>query len=152
MTLKESAQILAVLTAAYPNAYKNMAENEAAGVALVWASQFADVPADIVFMALQKAISTCKFPPTICDVKEKLKKLYFEAYEKLSSHSSGFIKMTDAEREQYKRVSDLTYAYKYIDAEPELKTLLPLSQQMFSNEPGANAELGNGSETYRLKE
>lgn len=152
MTLKESAQILAVLTAAYPNAYKNMSENEAAGVALVWASQFADVPADIVFMALQKAISTCKFPPTICEVKEKLKKLYFEAYEKISSHRSKFIKLTDAELEQYKRVSERTYAYKHIDAEPEIKTLLPLAQQMFSNETGANAELGNVSETYKLEE
>lgn len=152
MTLKESAQILAVLTAAYPNAYKNMAENEAAGVALVWASQFADIPADIVFMALQKAISTCKFPPTICEVKEKLKTLYFEAYEKIRGYQSKFIKLSDDEYMQIKRVYDLTHAYKCIDAEPGLKTLLPLSQQMFNNATGANAELGNGSDTYRLKE
>lgn len=151
MTLKESAQILAVLTAAYPNAYKNMSENEAAGVALVWASQFDDVPADIVFMALQKAISTCKFPPTICEVKEKLRSLHFESYEKISSYRSKLIKLSNEELEQYKRVNDLTYDYKYIDTEPKLKTLLPLARQTF-NMPGMNAELGNGSETYKLEE
>ena len=53
MNLKESAQILAVLTAAYPNAYKNMADNEAAGVAAAMSSEQNRSPAAIPVSALQ---------------------------------------------------------------------------------------------------
>lgn len=128
MTAKEAAQILAVLTAAYPNAYKNITEQEAAAVALVWASQFADMPYDIVFMALQKAISSCKFPPTICDVKEKLSALSWEAYEAIQS-----IRRTgnaDAEKlAEFKRIYKLTDNYKNRIPEPTLGEMLPHTRQ-----------------------
>ena len=133
MTAKESAQILAVLTAAYPNAYKNITEQEAAAVALVWASQFADIPYDIVFMALQKAISSCKYPPTICEVKGKLSDLSWEAYEAIENihrrekYTTG---ETDGRRlQEYERIYELTNKYKNRVAEPSLGSMLPYSQR-----------------------
>ena len=133
MTAKESVQILAVLTAAYPNAYKNITEQEAAAVALVWASQFADIPYDIVFMALQKAISCCKFPPTICEVKAKLSDLSWEAYEAIEKiHRRGKQNHgnTDSRKlQEYKRVYELTSNYKNRVAEPTLDSMLPYSQR-----------------------
>ena len=130
MTAKESAQILAVLTAAYPNAYKNITEQEAAAVALVWASQFADIPYDIVFMALQKAISSCKFPPTICEVKGKLSDLSWEAYEAIENirrrEKYGHGNTDDRRLQEYVRIYELTNKYKNRIAEPTLGSMLPL--------------------------
>lgn len=133
MTTKESAQILAVLTAAYPNAYKNISEQEAAAVALVWASQFAEIPYDIVFMALQKAISTCKFPPTICEVKGKLSDLSWEAYEAIENiHRREKYRNGESDSQQlkeYVRIYELTSKFKNRIAEPALGSMLPYSQR-----------------------
>lgn len=133
MTTKESAQILAVLTAAYPNAYKNISDQEAAAVALVWASQFAEIPYDIVFMALQKAISTCKFPPTICEVKGKLSDLSWEAYEAIENiHRREKYRNGEADSQQlkeYVRIYELTSKFKNRIAEPTLGSMLPYSQR-----------------------
>ena len=130
MTTKEAAQILAVLTAAYPNAYKNMTDKEAAAVALVWAAQFADVNYNIVFMALQKAISTCKYPPTICEVKGKISSLYWDACAVLQEHSAGVRVLTDEERTVYEHISDNTARFRCNNTEPELADILPYSQPM----------------------
>ena len=123
MTPEESAQILAVLTAAYPNAYKNLSSEEAATVAMVWASQFANDPVDIVFMALQKAISTSKYPPTIYEVKENMGALYYEAYEELRRHNTG------EAPEEYRRIFELTSKYRYKIEGPPISTMLPYSRQ-----------------------
>ena len=85
MNRKEAVKILAILTAAYPNAYKHMTPDEANGVVAIWAIQFADVPADIVFMALNKAISGCKFPPSISEIKSRISAIHWDT----SSNSSS---------------------------------------------------------------
>ena len=130
MTTKEATQILAVLTAAYPNAYKNMSEMDAAAVALVWAAQFADVPYSIVFMALQKAISKSKFPPTVCEIKERISSLYWEAYEVIRDHETGQRRLTEEDLAIYRHVYDSTSPYRYNTSGPELKDILPYSQPM----------------------
>lgn len=132
MTTKESAQILAILTAAYPNAYKNMSEMDAAAVAMVWAVQFADVPYNIVFMALQKAISRCKYPPTICEIKERISSLYWDAYEVIREHESGARRLTAEDLTIYRNIYDSTarFRYNYNESGPMLKDILPYSQPM----------------------
>lgn len=71
MTRDETIKMLAILKAAYPNSYKGMTKDEANGMIAVWTMQFADMPADIVLMALNKLISTSQFPPAISEVKRK---------------------------------------------------------------------------------
>lgn len=83
MTIEDTTMILAILKAAYPNSYKNMTKKEAMGVVSVWHMQFASIPPEIVMMALQKCISSCTFPPTISEVKKKISKIHWEAYEML---------------------------------------------------------------------
>ncbi len=123
MTREEAIKILAVLTAAYPHSYKSMTEEEANGVVMVWSIQFADVPADIVFMAVNKAISSCKFPPSISEVKECLKSLYWDIQTLLVSECTReeISKETLAE---YQRICDFTKQFKYGKPEPDLKGLL----------------------------
>ena len=63
MTKKEATQILAILSAAYPSSYRNMTEQEAQGTVMVWCTQFGDISAEVVMMAVNKCISSSKFPP-----------------------------------------------------------------------------------------
>lgn len=112
MTKKEAAQILAILKAAYPNFYKDMTSEEAQGTVSVWSMQFADISADIVLMAVNKLISTNKFPPTIAEVKDRFISIHWEAYEKLYE---GFYSppLSGDEARLYKRIYDETERYKH---------------------------------------
>ena len=111
MTKKETAQILAILKAAYPNFYKDMTTEEAQGTISVWALQFADLPADIVLMALNKAISTSKFPPTIAEIKDKMKALYWEAYGKINP-LFDYEPLSAEDEMMYDRIRKITERFK----------------------------------------
>lgn len=86
MTRDETIKILAILKAAYPNSYRGMTKDEANGTVAVWATQFSSMPASVVMIAVNKLISTSTFPPSIGEVKEKIRGLYFEAWQMLKSH------------------------------------------------------------------
>ena len=83
MTKAETTKILAILKAAYPNSYKNITKEEASGTVMIWATQFSNIPAEVVMLAINKLIATKPFPPAICEVKEKIKDFYWEAKETL---------------------------------------------------------------------
>ena len=122
MTMEETTAILAAITAAFPAAYKNMNADEARAVVTVWAIQFQDMPADIVFMAVNKAIATCKFPPTIAEVKQKLSGLYWEAYGHLNENR--FVKLPEKEEKAYRRIMEATQSAKFSGAEPSIQTMI----------------------------
>ena len=86
MTREETIKLLSILKAAYPNSYKGMTKEEASGTIAVWSMQFADIPANIMLIAVNKLISTSPFPPAISEVREKLRGLYYEATNMLSEH------------------------------------------------------------------
>ena len=128
MTRSETTKILAILTAAFPGAYRNLNEEEANGVVSVWNLHFANFPADIVFMALNKAISTSKkYPPTICEVKEKISSLYYEAYDALN----GAFPLTEELNREYQRIYDITKDYKFSKTEIELSDILISSSRQY---------------------
>lgn len=86
MTREESIKILAILKAAYPNSYRNMSRDEANGTVMVWQTQFANIPAEMVMIAVNKLISTSTFPPAISEVKDKIRSMYWEVWEILNRH------------------------------------------------------------------
>lgn len=129
MTKKEAVQILAILKAAYPASYNGMTKEEASGTVSVWAMQFADVPVDIVMMAIHKAIATNKFPPTVAEVKDKIKTIHWEAYDM----SNGFMRdlIPENQRKNYQRIYDATKNYKYGKGiEPNIGTILSGNQPL----------------------
>lgn len=121
MNKEETTKVLAILTAMYPNYYKNMTKDEAAAVVNVWFYQFRDVPADVVIMALQKSISTSPFPPSIAEIRGKFRKLQIEA-------EIGFNNSTDPEeRAKYEYIANvLRPFFNKKDYEIELKNMLDL--------------------------
>lgn len=110
MTKDETLRVLAILKAAYPESYNGLTKREANGTVAVWSLQFADVPVDIVLMAIQKLISTNKFPPKVSEVKDKIGSIHYEAYEQLYS-SVGEL-LSDETRAQYQRIYDATKSFK----------------------------------------
>ena len=132
MTKKEVVQILAILKAAYPNSYNNLTKEEASGTVAVWGMQFADVPADIVLMALHKLIASSKFPPSISEVKNKIGSLRWEAYEVISSPNRAHI--PEETLKQYQRVYDATYNYgKTGFVEPTLQDMIGGDSRLMLN-------------------
>jgi hypothetical protein len=124
MTQNEAAHVLAILKAAYPHSYNGLSKQEAMGTIAVWCIQFADIPVDIVLAALQKAISECKFPPSVADVKNKITEIHFEAYEKISYEVARRALPADVLK-QYERIYEVTKPYKVPGmASPSLHQML----------------------------
>ena len=130
MTKEETLQVLAILKAAYPASYNNLTKREANGTVAVWYTQFADVPVDVVLMAVQKLISINKFPPAVSEVKEKLGDIHSEACALLTMRVSPR-ELTEDERSKYQRIYEITSPYQLQKTtEPSLYRLLSGGQML----------------------
>jgi len=88
---------------------------------MIWAVQFKDVPADIVFMAINKAIATSKYAPTIAEIKAKLTGLYWEAYDIVNNKEALKI---PGSVEKYKRIMEVLQDVKFRAAEPTIDSMI----------------------------
>ncbi len=140
MTKKEALQILAILKAAYPSSYNGMTKEEATGTVSVWCMQFADVPAEVVMMAIQKLISTCKFPPSIAEVKNKLESIHWEAYEAITASYKEFL--PEDIKKKYEQIYEVTKPYKIA------KYHEPHISQMMIGSNGQPLQIGSGGNGY----
>ena len=86
MTREDAIKILTLLKAAYPNSYKNMTKDDANGTIAIWSIQFARIPVSAMLIVINKHISSEPFPPVICEIKEKLRNLYYESKQMLEEH------------------------------------------------------------------
>lgn len=132
MTKAEALQILAILKAAYPNSYKGMSKEDALATAAVWAMQFAELPVDIVTLAIHKAIASSPFPPAISEVKKKIEGIRWEAYEVVSElyGDTEYSKISAADKAKYKRIYELTRNYETCGSHaPTLADMLPMVAQ-----------------------
>lgn len=103
MTREETIKILAILKAAYPNSYRNMSKDEANGTVMVWTMQFSNIPAEMVMVAVNKLISSSTFPPSISEVKEKIRSMYWEVWGILENHRQH-PSLSPSEEAMYKRM------------------------------------------------
>ncbi len=117
MTRKETLDLLAVMQAAYPNFYKGMNRQQADAVVDLWATMFAEEPAQIVAMAVKAHIAsdTKGFPPHIGAIKEAIGKLLQPE--------------TMTEQEAWSLVDKATRNAAY-EAEKEFSKLPPLAQKL----------------------
>lgn len=140
MTKKEALQILAILKAAYPSSYNGMTKEEATGTVSVWCMQFADVPAEVVMMAIQKLIGTSKFPPSIAEVKSKIEAIHWEAYEMITFTQSEFL--TEEAKKKFEQIYEVTKPYKIA------KYHEPHISQMMIGSNGQPLQIGSGGGGY----
>lgn len=125
MTQDEARKVLAIIKAAYPASYKNLKEQEAWGIVSIWASQFARDSAELVLFAVQKCIASSEFPPTISEVKSKMRGIYWEAWEACLFHENGCKTMSDAEYATMKKLEKELERYHNAGSnEPTLAELM----------------------------
>ena len=141
MTREEAIKVLAILKAAYPNSYRGMTKEEAHGTVAVWAAQFAGVPVSVVMIAVNKIISKNTFPPSINEVKDELRGLYWETWQELDYHKRGFTQLPD----------------KTVAALEEIMRIVEPMQSRSTNEPtlvelleGYSGYLNEGAADTRL--
>ena len=123
MTREETIKVLAILKAAYPNSYKNMTKDEANGTVAVWSMQFASIPVEVVMIAINKLISTSTFPPAICEVKDKIRGLYWEVWEQLKENEHTKLLTAEEEAMLRKIHSVVEPLYRSAKAEPTIHEL-----------------------------
>lgn len=136
MTREETIKVLAVLKAAYPASYRNMTKDEANGVVMIWATQFAAAPLQVVMIAVQRLISTNTFPPTISEVKSALRGLYWEAEMQISQHVNGFCPLDKNTLAAVHAIKDGCQKYQFKGREVSLSELLEGHKQYLNSGEG----------------
>lgn len=89
MTLEESAKLLAMIKLAYPNSYKGIDNETTLATVNMWHRAFKATPYGIIEMSLDHFVKGSKFPPTIADVIDELKKMHSEATVNVLSLPAG---------------------------------------------------------------
>ena len=90
MTFDESTTVLAIILANYQTHFKNFSEDNAMAVATTWSIAFADIPFEIVYIAVLRWIAEKEHPPKICQIKQEISRtLYYEAKDALDNHKKN---------------------------------------------------------------
>ena len=103
MTTEESIKLLAIIKLAYPNSYKDIDKDTQIATVNMWQHNFDTVPFEIMELALDHFIKASKFPPTISDICDELKSIYFEARQNLFMLDNG-----EELRNLYKQIMQCT--------------------------------------------
>lgn len=109
MDRMDAAKLLELIKLSYPTAYRGMEDKWKVATINMWAGSFQDVPYPIMEQAFNHYRMGHKFPPTVAEMVEELRHIYYEAEERaLVNKSLGNM----AAVEQYKMVMAYTYRYK----------------------------------------
>lgn len=79
MNAQEATKLLALIKVAYPNSYKGMDNTSLMATVNMWAMSFPGIPYSIMEQAFNNLRMILKFPPTVADMAEQLRKLHYEA-------------------------------------------------------------------------
>ena len=137
MNKDETAQILAILKAAYPNSFKNMTAADAKATVNVWQMNFCDIPADIVLIAVYKTISVSEFPPTVASIRNKFRSIYLESFAALDDKDTP-----QNTRGKYARICQILQPYLTARNCPEMtlaQIMDNLTPETHGGQIGANA-------------
>lgn len=108
MNKQEATKLLALIKIAYPTAYRDMDEASKKATVNMWQMSFADMPYPIMEQAFSHFRMVSKFPPTVAEMVEELKKIHHQATEgALISKSMGNQEMVN----QYRLVMEYTKRY-----------------------------------------
>ena len=79
MNKEEATKFLVLVKVAYPSSYKNIDDITAEATVNMWHQTFADVPYAIMEMAFDHFRRISTFAPTVADICNELKGLYYAA-------------------------------------------------------------------------
>ena len=118
MTREESIKLLAIIKVAYPTAYRDMDKESKIATVNMWQVSFSDVPYILMEMAFNNYRLKNKFAPTVAEIAEELKHIYFAALEDVFSPL-----VTDDVRERANWITSCTDRF----AHPQNHTSIPYS-------------------------
>ena len=112
MNKQEAVKLLALIKVAYPTAYRDMDDASKKATVSMWQMSFPDTPYPIMEQAFNHFRMVSKFPPTVAEMVEELKRIYYEATEgALVQKALGNQELVD----QYRLVMAYTARYKSAD-------------------------------------
>ena len=85
MNKQEAVKLLALIKIAYPTAYRDMDDESKKATVNMWQMSFPDVPYPIMEQAFNHFRMVSKFPPTVADIVEALRHIYYHATEGAST-------------------------------------------------------------------
>lgn len=112
MNKQEAAKLLSLIKLSYPTAYRDIDKETANATVTMWQMSFPDVPYPIMEQAFNHFRMVSKFPPTVAEMVEELRKIYNQAVEgALVSKSMGELEAVA----QYRLVMAYTARFKDTD-------------------------------------
>lgn len=108
----EAAKLLELITLSYPNAYRGMEDAWKKATINMWQMSFPDMPYPIMEQAFNHYRMVNKFPPTVAEMVEELKRIYNQAVEGALVHKGlGNEEVVD----RYRLVMAYTARYKDLE-------------------------------------
>lgn len=108
MTRQDAAKLLALIKLSYPTAYRDIDKDTANATIAMWQMTFCDLPYPIMEQAYDRYRMSHKYPPTVAEIVEELRQIYYDAEE-----CAMVLKHLDNQdmSNQYKLVMDYTKRY-----------------------------------------
>lgn len=107
MNKTEAAKLLAMIMVAYPSAYRDKDDKFQKATVNMWQSTFPDIPFEVMVMAFDHFRRVSKFAPTVADMYEELKGVYYQALEEVMTSDNP------QTRETAKRIMSFTSQFQY---------------------------------------
>ena len=112
MNKQEAAKLLSLIKLSYPTAYRDIDKETASATVSMWAMSFPDVPYPIMEQGFNHYRLRNKFPPTVAEMVEELRHIYYQAQEcALVNKSLG----NEDAVQQYKAIMAYTSRFKNDD-------------------------------------
>lgn len=92
MTQQETIKLLALIKLAYPNSYKDIDKDTQIATVNMWHKIFNNVPYPIMELSIEHFVKTSKFPPTVADIHDVLRSMYYEALTNVLTLGAGELK------------------------------------------------------------
>ena len=109
MNNQEAAKLLSLIKLSYPTAYRDIDKVTATATVNMWQMSFPDVPYPIMEQAFNHFRMVSKFPPTVAEMVEEIRGIYFQATE------SALVQKALGNEEgvrQYRAIMECTARYK----------------------------------------
>lgn len=84
MDKQEATKLLSIIKCAYPSQFKGLDKRDAIGTVSLWQLHFANVPATLVFEAVNRHIAHKPFAPTISEINDELHNIHLNAIETMT--------------------------------------------------------------------
>ena len=104
MTADDANKLLALAKANYSYAFKTMSKQEKVLLVQSWAFALQDIPADIVMLAFMQLLTTSKWLPTVAEIREKIKDMYYQ-----SAYQNDLFPDPESVRRAKKYIADHTH-------------------------------------------